>query len=187
VALRYTKTVSTDNPQANVSEVSAEDQSPASLATQLETVSAERDQLAAEKAELYDRLLRRQAEFENFRRRAERDRSEFLQYAGMEIVREIVPILDDFERALRVETADQEYKKGIELIHQRLLDALKRLGLEPMEAVGKPFDPNLHQAVDRVQTDDVEDNIVLDEFQRGYNFKGRLLRPAMVRVAVQPS
>jgi len=187
VALRYTKNVSTDNPQANVSEVSAEDQQPASLATQLETISAERDQLAAEKAELYDRLLRRQAEFENFRRRAERDRSEFLQYAGLEIVREIVPILDDFERALRVETADQEYKKGIELIHQRLLDALKKLGLEPMEAVGKPFDPNLHQAVDRVQTDDVEDHMVLDEFQRGYNFKGRLLRPAMVRVAVQSS
>ena len=135
-----------------------------------------------------DRLLRRQAEFENFRRRTERDRSDFLQYAGMEIVRDILPIVDDFERALKIDGSDAEYRKGIELIYQRLLDTLMKIGLEPIEApAGEPFDPNLHQAVVRYETEDAPDNTILEEFQRGYNFKGKLLRPAMVRVAVRPA
>ncbi len=149
-------------------------------------LAAERDQLAAEKAELHDRMLRSRAEFDNFRRRAERERSEYLQFAGMETVREILPIVDDFERALKVETADRDYAKGVELIYQRMLDALKKMGLEPIETAGKMFDPNLHQAVERVQTEDAEDQAIVGEFQRGYNFKGKLLRPAMVKVAVQP-
>ena len=149
-------------------------------------LKAERDQLAADNAELNDRLLRARAEFDNFRRRAERERSEYLQFAGMETVREILPIVDDFERALKVETADQHYAKGVELIYQRLLDSLKKMGLEPIDSEGKIFDPNVHQAVERVPTEDAEDQTVLGEFQRGYNFKGKLLRPAMVRVAVRP-
>jgi molecular chaperone GrpE len=155
---------------------------------EIEAALAERDQLRTELADLRDLLLRRQAEFENFRRRTDRDRSDFLEYMGMEVVREILPIADDFERALKVESVDVEYRKGVELIYQRLLDTLKRIGLEPIEiAPGTPFDPNIHQAVARVETDDAEDNTILDEFQRGYNFKGKLLRPAMVRVAVRPS
>ena len=150
-------------------------------------LTAERDQLAAEKAELLDRLLRRAAEFENFRKRTERERADFLEYAGMEVVREILPVLDDFERALKHETADEEYRKGIELIYQRLGDTLKKLGLEAIESAGKPFDPNFHQAVQRVETPDVEDHTVIEEFQRGYNFKGKLMRPAMVKVAVKPA
>ncbi|MBI3473698.1 MAG: nucleotide exchange factor GrpE [Candidatus Solibacter usitatus] len=157
------------------------------LAEKLAAVAAERDQLAAEKADLADRLLRRQAEFENFRRRAERDRLEFVQYAGAEIMRDILPAVDDFERALKVESADAEYRRGVELIYQRLLEALKKAGLEPMECAGKPFDPNLHQAVDRKETEEVEDQTILEEYQRGYSFRGKLLRPAMVKVAVRPS
>lgn len=157
------------------------------LEEKLAAVTAERDQLAAEKADMQDRLLRRQAEFENFRRRTERDRSDFLQYAGTEIVREILPIADDFERALKIPSADSEYRKGIELIYQRLLDVLTKVGLEPIEAAGKMFDPNLHQAVDRQETADVDDHTILEEYQRGYNFKGKLLRPSMVKVAVKPS
>ena len=149
-------------------------------------MTAERDRLAAEKAELHDRLLRARAEFDNARRRAERERSDFLQFAAMDLVREILPVLDDFERALKVETADREYAKGVELIYQRLFETLKKLGLEPIETGGKPFDPNLHQAVERVETEEAEDQAILGEFQRGYNFKGKLLRPAMVRVAVRP-
>ena len=155
------------------------DPQPAALAAQC-------DQLAAEKAELQDRVLRARAEFDNFRRRAERERSEYLQFAGMETIREILPIVDDFERALKVETADRDYAKGVELIYQRLLDSLKKMGLEPIETAGKMFDPNLHQAVERVQTEEAEDQAILGEFQRGYNFKGKLLRPAMVKVAVHP-
>ena len=151
----------------------------------LEAVSAERDRLMAERADLQDRLLRRQAEFENFRRRAERDRAEVLEYANTEAVRALLPILDDFERALKVETADKEYARGMELIYQRLFDSLKKLGLEPITSTGLQFDPNIHHAVDRAATDQVEENTILEEYQRGYNFLGRLLRPAMVKVAVK--
>ncbi len=158
----------------------------ADAAVQLAEVIAERDRLAAEKADLYDRLLRRTAEFENFRRRSEREKADVLDYAEMEAMRKIVPVLDDFERALKVETADAHYARGIELIHQRLTDALKRIGLEPLESTGKPFDPNIHHAIESVPTAEAEDHTVLDELQRGYNFRGKLLRPAMVRVAVRP-
>ena len=171
------------NPDPNLSEVSPEVASTPE--GQLAAITAERDQLAVEKAEIYNRMLRLQADFENARRRAERDRSDFLQFAAMDLVREILPVVDDFERALKVETADRSYAKGVELIYQRLADTLKKMGLEPIETAGKTFDPNLHQAVERVQTEDEEDQAILGEFQKGYNFKGKLLRPAMVRVAVR--
>lgn len=153
-------------------------------ATHVAALVAERDALAAEKAEIYDRLLRRQAEFENFRKRTEREKSEFFEYAGMESSRSLLPVLDDFERALKVECQDAEYSKGMELIFSRLLDGLKKLGLEPVESVGAKFDPNLHHAIDRETSAEVEDQTILTEYQRGYNFKGKNLRPAMVKVAV---
>lgn len=153
---------------------------------ELQALTAERDKLAAEKADMYDRLLRKQAEFDNFRKRMERDRSEYIQFAGMELTRELLPILDDFERAVRVQSADQNYAKGVELIHQRFSEILKKMGVEPIDAAGKKFDPNLHEAVVRVPSDEAEDETVLEELQRGYNFKGKLLRPAMVKVAVRP-
>jgi molecular chaperone GrpE len=156
-------------------------------AAQVTALKAERDRLAADKAELHDRLLRRQADFDNFRKRAERDRSDFLQYAGMEFAREMLPIVDDFDRALKIETADANYAKGVELINARMHETLKKMGLEPMDTVGKTFDPNQHQAVERVETEDADDQTILAEFQRGYTFKGKLLRPAMVKVAVRPS
>ena len=174
-----------NEPDQKTEEVS-ENVPATTLEGQLQAVTAERDQLSTEKADLYDRLLRKQAEFENFRRRVDRDRSEFLQFAAMDLVRELLPVLDDFARALKTDTTDEHYAKGIELIYQRFYDILKRMGLEPVEAVGKPFDPNIHQAVDRVETEEVEDHTVLEEYQRGYNFKGKLLRPAMVKVAVKP-
>jgi molecular chaperone GrpE len=151
------KTVDTPKPDSNISDVSSDANLPSeTLEGQLAAIVAERDRLAAEKADLADRLLRARAEFDNARRRAERERSEFLQFAAMDLVKDVLPVLDDFERALKVETA------------------------------GRPFDPNLHQAVERVETDEAEDHTVIGEFQRGYNFKGKLLRPAMVRVAVKP-
>ena len=181
------KTVDTPKPDSNISDVSSDANLPSeTLEGQLAAIAAERDRLAAEKADLADRLLRARAEFDNARRRAERERSEFLQFAAMDLVKDVLPVLDDFERALKVETADRNYAKGVELIYQRLYETLKKLGLEPIEADGRPFDPNLHQAVERVETREAEDQTVLGEFQRGYNFKGKLLRPAMVRVAVKP-
>ncbi len=174
-----------DNQEQNASGVEETLPVPTPEA-QIAALAGERDQLAAEKADLKDRLLRTLADFENFRRRAERDRSEYAQYAATEMVRDLIPILDDFRRAVKVETADKEYAKGIELIDQRLFEALKKAGLEPIESAGKLFDPNLHQAVVRVQSEEFPDQTVLEEFQSGYNFKGKLLRPAMVKVAVKP-
>ena len=156
------------------------------LANQLAAVTAERDQLAAAKADFQDRYLRRTAEFENYRRRVEREKSEFLQYASSEAITALLPVLDDFERALKQESGDKEYVRGMEMIYNRLLETLKKLGLEPISSLGQSFDPYLHQAVDRVETADAEDHTVVQEYQRGYNFKGRLLRPAMVQVAVNP-
>jgi molecular chaperone GrpE len=153
----------------------------------LAALVAERDQLAADKAELQDRILRSQAEFQNSRKRAEKERFEFAEYASTEAVRALLPVLDDFERALKVESADTEYAKGMELIYQRFFEALKKLGLEPIVSIGQPFDPHIHHAVEMVETEEAADHTVLDEFQRGYNFKGRLLRPAMVKVAVEPA
>jgi molecular chaperone GrpE len=179
--------VDIQKPDPNPSEVSSDDNVPSvTLEGQLAAVTAERDQLAAEKADLQDRLLRGRAEFDNARRRFERERSDYLQFASMDLVQQILPILDDFERALKVETADANYAKGVQLIYQRLYETLKKMGLEPMETAGRQFDPNLHQAVERVPTREAKDQAIVGEFQRGYHFKGKLLRPAMVRVAVKP-
>jgi molecular chaperone GrpE len=179
--------VNTENPDQNRPGVYSDDNVPAETTEgKLAAITAERDQLAAEKAELQDRAIRARAEFDNARKRMERERSDYLQFAAMDLVRDLLPVLDDFERALKVETSDRNYAKGVELIYQRLYDTLRKMGLEPIESAGKRFDPNVHQAVERVPTDEGEDQTILDEFQRGYNFKGKLLRPAMVRVAVRP-
>ena len=150
-------------------------------------VSAEFEQVRAERDDLREMLLRRQAEFDNFRKRAERERAEYVQFAGMEMVRDILPILDDFERALNLksEAVNADYAKGVEMIYGRLYETLKKIGLEPVEAIGQTFDPHLHQAIERVEQADAPDQTILGEFQRGYRFKGKLLRPSMVRVAVR--
>lgn len=174
------------NPDRNQSEVSSEDTVPAVTEDgQLTAVTADRDRLAAENADLHDRLLRLRAEFDNARRRFEQQRSDYIQFAGMELVRDLLPVLDDFDRALKVETTDANYAKGVGLIHQRLNEILKKMGVEPMETQGRRFDPNLHQAVERVPTQTAEDQTIVGEFQKGYLLKGKLLRPAMVRVAVK--
>jgi molecular chaperone GrpE len=154
-------------------------------AEQLEALVAERDQLEKERNEFNERLLRLAAEFDNFRKRTERERCEYIEFASMDAVKALLPIIDDFERALKTESADAEFARGMGLIYQRMGDALKKLGLEPIETEGKPFDPNLHHAIDRVEVEDLLEDTVAAEYQRGYTFKGRLLRAAMVRVAVK--
>src|SRR6202521_507751 len=131
---------------------------PGSGSAALDALTAERDRLIEEKNDLQDRLLRRQAEFDNFRRRADREKADILEYANTETVRSILPIVDDLERALKVESADKEYVRGMELIYQRLTDTLKKLGLEPIETAGQKFDPHVHHAVEMVETADREDH-----------------------------
>ncbi len=151
----------------------------------LEAICAERDQLATERNELKDLLQRSRAEFDNFRRRSEREKMEVAEYGATDLMRAVVTLLDDFDRALAIESSDKVYSKGIELIHSRFNETLKKQGLEPIDSKGRKFDPNLHEAVDRVAMPDIEEETVAEEFQKGYNYKGRLLRPAMVRVGVK--
>ena len=144
------------------------------------------ERLDTENAELRSQLLRMRAEFENFRRRVGRQKEEIADHAKMEVAKAMLTVVDDFERALAVECADENYVKGMELIHVRLLDMLKKQGVEPIEAEGRIFDPNLHHGIEMVKTSNVPDHTVLQEYQRGYLYKGKLLRPSAVKVAVTP-
>jgi molecular chaperone GrpE len=143
-------------------------------------------QLVAEKQELYDRLLRKQAELDNFRKRTEREKEEFSKHATADLIRSLLPALDSFERALkhRDPRVPREYYQGIELIHRDVLDILMRAGLDPLDTQGKLFDPHLHQAVESVESDRHRDQEIVEELQRGYKLRHRLLRPAVVKVAV---
>lgn len=171
----------------NETSVFAEDES-ANTADDGTTASAKsaETQLEQEIAELKDQLLRQRAEFENFRRRVTKEKEELREYASIETIRPLLAIVDDFERALAVECADANYAKGMTLIHQRLIDALKKIGVEELTAVGAAFDPNLHHAIDLVKTADVPENTVLEALQAGYLFKDKLIRPAIVKVAAAP-
>jgi molecular chaperone GrpE len=127
------------------------------------------------------------AEFENYRRRAEKEKAEIREFSGMETIRLLLPVLDDFERAIKAGAADNEHTRGIELIFERLSSELRKMGLEPIPTEGQKFDPHSHHALELRETSEFEDHAILEELQKGYNFRGRLLRPAMVRVAVAPS
>src|SRR5579875_165468 len=174
--------VATEEVQPQTEQPSAEPEATAAREATMD--SGERNRLQKEKSELQDLLQRRQAEFENYRRRVERERSELFEYAATDTVKALLPILDDFERALKVETADKEYARGMELIYNRLYESLRKLGLEPLSTEGALFNPHEHHAVDMVDTKEHPDQTILEEYQRGYKFKGRLLRPAMLKVAV---
>lgn len=149
--------------------------------------SSELQKLKVERDTLIDRLARLQAEFENARKRATREQQDFREYAVADAIKALLPILDSFERALQTGPAEKsEFRSGVELIHKQLQDALLKLGLRPIPAKGEPFDPHLHEAVEMVETTDAEDHQILEELQRGYKLKDRLLRPSMVKVARNP-
>lgn len=154
-------------------------------AARIEFLEQELTRLETEKQDLLRLAQSRQAEFDNFRRRSERERQDTVDLAAADTIKSLLNVFDDFERALAVETADANYAKGVGLIHSRLKETLEKMGLEPVDTVGKLFDPNLHHGIDMVETDEAEDQAILAEFQKGYFFRGKLLRPAMVRVAVK--
>jgi len=145
--------------------------------------------LLAEKNELTDRLLRKQAELENFRKRTQREREEYVEYATEDLIQTLLPTLDAFDRALahRKERVSKQFFEGVELIRKDLMGVLRRAGLTHFESVGKTFDPHLHQAVEMVEAGKHRDQEIVEELQRGYKLNKRLLRPAFVRVAVARS
>jgi molecular chaperone GrpE len=142
----------------------------------------------AEKEDLRKTLIHRQADFENFRKRVERERHEESRRATGVAIQHLLPVLDTFERALAAhdDPAYAEYRKGVELIYKQLWESLAKQGLERIDAQGKSFDPHVHQAIERVETNEHEDGTVIDVLQPGYIFHGRVLRPAIVRVAAAP-
>ncbi|HXE89404.1 MAG TPA: nucleotide exchange factor GrpE [Terriglobales bacterium] len=149
-------------------------------------VEQELARITAERDALLDRLARQQAEFENARKRALREQGEHREYAVADAVRSLLPVLDSLERALNTAAGPEDLRSGVELIRRQFEDTLVKLGLRAVPAVGEPFDPRLHQAVEMVDREDVPDHQVIEELQRGYKLKDRLLRPAMVRVARNP-
>jgi molecular chaperone GrpE len=168
----------------------AESGEETSAATQSSTASggSEVETLKAERDALLDRLARLQAEFDNARKRGVREQQEFRDFAAADVIKGLLPALDSFERALRTSSGDKtDFRNGVELIYRQFQDALQKAGVQPIASLGQPFDPRVHEAIEMVNTTDVPDHHVMDELQRGYKFKDRLLRPAMVRVARNPN
>jgi len=165
-----------EGDETTVAQVTVESSAPES---ELQKLRAERDSLL-------DRLARTQAEFDNARKRAVKEQQEFRDYAVADAVKSLLPALDSLERALQVKSDAAELRGGVELIHKQLLAALAKLSVNPIASKGQPFDPRYHEAIEMVETTDAPDHQVIEELQRGYRFKDRLLRPAMVKVAKNP-
>jgi molecular chaperone GrpE len=148
--------------------------------------STDPEALRRERDDLQDLLLRKAAEFDNYRKRTERERREFSERAASDLILELLPLVDDLERALAAEAGEQSveaYRKGVELIHRQLLDLLARRGVSPIDPLGTEFDPHRHEAVAREPGSSRPEGEVVQVFSRGYAIGDRLLRPAMVKVA----
>ena len=151
-------------------------------------VVQELEKLREENRKLKDQYLRKLADFENFRKRSEREKSDYFKWALADVMREVVPVLDNFERALSmVSDGDGEFRKGVELIYKQLLEVLQKYGLKPVDSALVTFDPTIHEAVMRDEESDLAPNTVVEVLQKGYFLNERLLRPAMVKVAVGKS
>jgi molecular chaperone GrpE len=153
---------------------------------ELEQAKAELAQLKGERDQLVDRLARLQAEFENARKRAEREKTEFRDFATGNVVEQFLPVLDNFELALKSTGSAEQLRSGVELIVKQMEEALKQLQVTAIPTVGEPFDPRVHEALGQVEREDLPDEHVADEIRRGYKIRERLLRPAMVRVVSNP-
>jgi molecular chaperone GrpE len=160
---------------------------PATPESQLDAeLSIQIKSLTEEKDSLYNRLLRKQAEFENFRKRTEKEKQEFYEFALSNFIQAILPVLDGLEMSLSAQEGEtvESFRKGNELILKQFRDQLWAAGIQPIRSMGKLFDPNYHQAVMREESSTLAENEIIEEYQRGYLFKDRLLRPSMVKVAV---
>ena len=177
-------------PDPNAGDETAAEQSEAASPPEAgadEALVASTAALEKERDMLKEQLLRAVADFDNYRKRIERERRELSEYAAADVLLELLPIIDNFERALQAPAGgDEAFKKGVELIHKQMLDLLRKRGVTLIEALGADFDPNVHQAVIHEPSDEHREGEVMQELQRGYKLGDRLLRPAMVKVAKRP-
>ena len=163
-----------------------EDREPQTAESATDTAASdELQELRRERDEMHERLLRTAAEFDNYRKRVERDRREFSEFAAADTLSEMLPVIDNLERALQAAPGGdvEALRKGVELIHRQMLDLLHKRGARPTASLGADFDPNIHQAVVHEPSEQHREGEVMEELQRGYMLGSRLLRPAMVKVA----
>lgn len=178
-----TDETATEASSENQEEANDEASKNADTAENEVDLQAELEKLTAEVKEKSDKALRLQADFENFRRRTSKEKDELAAVVTQGVMKDMLPLLDNFERAMAAETTDMEaFQKGVEMIFTQFQEVLKKNGLEHIETEGKKFDPNFHQAVMRVQNDKLEDDDIAQELQKGYMVKGRVIRPSMVQV-----
>lgn len=147
---------------------------------------AEVERLQGERGQMVDRLARLQAEFDNYRKREAKERTEYRDYALANTVEQFLPVLDNFHLALRAQGSAEQLRSGVDLIVRQMEEIVRSLGVQPIPTVSTQFDPRLHEAIEMVERDDVPDHQILEEVRRGYTLRDRLLRPAMVRVATNP-
>jgi molecular chaperone GrpE len=172
-----------DAPEEAPPQESGETQAGESEETAPEDADAIREKYEAELAEKENRYLRLQADFENFRRRTRQEKEELAAVVTQNLLKDLLPFLDNFERALAAGGNDEGgLRAGVEMMYKQLVEALKKEGLEYIETKDKPFDPNFHQAVMRVEDSEKEDGTIVAELQKGYMVKGRVIRPSMVQV-----
>ncbi len=172
------------NPATELSSPAAEEAAPQPAEM---VSSAEFEKVKAERDQLVDRLARLQAEFENARKRTERERAEFRDYATGNVVEHFLPVLDHFELALKATGSVEQLRSGVELIVKQMAEVLRQLQVTPVPATGEPFDPRVHEALGTVDRDDIPDHYVAEEVRPGYRLRDRLLRPSLVRVANNPN
>ena len=180
--------INMNNEDAAQNQSGADASEEAKAASESAAADAEFAKLTADLNDLRQTLMRRQADFDNYRKRIEKERADDSKRHTARVVESLIPVIDGFEHALAAhrEAEYENYRKGFELIYKQLIDNVTRLGVERVDPLGRTFDPHLHQAMDRTETVDHEDGTILQVFQPGYVFHGRVLRPAMVRVAVHP-
>ena len=182
MADKSTHSKQTDAP--DVDRMDDEGGAPSSTPDPAPVLADEIVELRKERDTLQDRLLRQAAEFDNYRKRVDRERKDSAQFAALDFVEELLPVIDDFERALQIQAPGaNSYRQGLEIIHRALMDMLRKRGVTPIEAVGTTFDPQVHQAVAYEEAPDRRDGEVMEQFTRGYRLGDKLVRPAMVKVA----
>jgi molecular chaperone GrpE len=156
-------------------EIEPEDDTPSSVQKELEE----------KLEETTNRMLRLQADYDNFRRRTQQEKESAAKYRSQSLAESLLPALDSFERGMKIDAQSEETKsllEGMEIVYRQLMEALDKEGIEAVDAIGQPFDPKIHQAVMQVESEDYESNVVVEEMQKGYQLKGRIIRPAMVKV-----
>lgn len=186
-----------ENVMKSVDENEADvEAAPETTYSEQEDVSADAEQgasdegeaagLRAENEELSQRLVRLQADYDNFRRRSRQEKEDFAKYASGRLLEELLPVVDNFERAMMASATNSDYEalaKGVDMIYRQFVTVLEQEGLQAIEAVGQPFDPEFHQAVMQVESDEYDEGIVVEEVQKGYKLKDKVLRPSMVKVS----